>query len=176
MTLVREVIYRTGQFWADIFPSQLSGGAWKEIEGQLTAVEQSLFNQYAPADKMHVYAVFRTLKVAGHQNPHLLTAALLHDVGKARYTLSVWDRVWPVLLKKIAPSLYEKWGDEEPTGWKRPFVIIKQHPEWGAKMAEEAGSHEIVVSLIRRHQVKLNETRSEEDHLLSLLQWADDKN
>ena len=44
-------------------------------------------------------------------------------------------------------------------------------------MVEAVGSSALVVSLVRRHQDDLAETdTTEEDELLSLLQWADDQN
>lgn len=168
--------YRTTQFWADIRPLQLTPAEWSEIKSVLSASELALFEQYSLADQAHGYQVLRTLRDAGHEQPQLLVAALLHDIGKSRFVMSVWDRVWPVLLKKIVPTLYQKWGDGEPLGWKRPFVVIKQHPEWGAIMAEKAGCHETAVALIRRHQDKVSIIETEEDKLLSLLQWSDNQN
>ena len=170
------VIYRAQQFWKDIFPKRLSNEALIEIQKHLTAEEYALFDQYSRSDKQHVYEVLKLLQKHGHQEPHLLTAALLHDVGKARFRLSVWDRSWPVLIKKLSLQLFSRWGDSEPVGWKRPFVIIKQHATWGAEMAQKAGSHPRTVSLINRHQDKLDAISTEEDRLLSLLQWADDQN
>ena len=174
--LIKEVVYRTKQFVADINPPVLSDVAVRVIQAQLYCQEFALYLQYSPSDQAHAYQVFHMLKAADYTNPHLLTAALLHDIGKAQYKITVWDRVWPVLVKKLMPSLFHQWGEAEPVGWKRPFVIIKQHPTWGAIMTEEIGTHPTAVSLIRRHQDKLTQILTEEDKLLSLLQWADDQN
>ncbi|MEM7334801.1 MAG: HD domain-containing protein [Chloroflexota bacterium] len=174
--MFKEVVYRTRQFAADINPSLLSDVAVREIKAQLSEKESRLYFRYSLSDQDHAYKVYKMLREAGHAHPHLLTAALLHDIGKSRYTITVWDRVWPVLVKKIFPSLYHQWGEAEATSWKRPFVIIKKHPDWGAEMATSVGSHPTVISLICRHQDKLNQIETEEDQLLSLLQWADDQN
>lgn len=174
--VIKEVTYRTKQFLTDINPPELSETEWEEIGRWLSSRERALFEQYSQSDQAHAFSVLCTLRQAGHHQPQLLAAALLHDIGKSRFRISVWDRVWPVLLKKAFPALYQKWGDAKPVGWKRPFVIIKQHPEWGAKMATEVGSHPQTVSLIRRHQDKLGKIETEEDELLAHLQWADNQN
>ena len=174
--MLNEVVYRTRQFITDINPPALTEQAKQDIAEQLSVRERDLYYQYSLSDQAHTYQVFKMLQSAGHTNQHLLTAALLHDIGKSQYRISVWDRVWPVLVKKIAPNVYYRWGNAEPTGWKRPFVIIKQHPDWGADMTEVIGTHPTAVSLIRRHQDKINQIQTEEDQLLSLLQWADDQN
>ena len=170
------MVYRTRQFVADIHPTLLSEQAVREIESQLSTRESALFFQYSLSDQAHAYEVFKMLREAQLTQPNLLTAALLHDIGKARFKITVWDRVWPVLVKKVAPSLFHLWGESEPIGWKRPFVIIKKHPVWGAKMAQDAGAHPTAVSLIRRHQDQITEIQTEEDQLLAYLKWADDQN
>lgn len=171
-----KIFYRARQFWLDITPKPLSDSALVEIQAHLTAAEYDLFKEYEKSDQQHAYQVMRQLKQNEYINEELLTAALLHDVGKSRFKLSVWDRVWPVLVKKMAPNLYRRWGAAAPTGWKRPFVVINQHPAWGAEMARAVGSHPVVVSLIQRHQETLSSIKTEEDQLLSLLQWSDNQN
>ena len=119
----------------------------------------------------------KTLQAANHIHPDLLTAALLHDVGKTRVPLSVWERSWVVVGQVIWPKKTAVWGQDAPLGWKRPFVVKAQHPAWGADMAAAAGSSELAVGLIRRHQDNVPETAvSEMDRLLRHLQWADNQN
>lgn len=143
----------------------------------LSDAEFKLFLSFDQGEQWHSYQVMYTLQKAGHIQRELLQAALLHDVGKTRSPLSVWDRALIVVLKKLMPEKTAVWGQHAAEGWKRPFVVKAQHPEWGASMAETAGSSELVVNLIRRHQDVLPEmVYSQEDKLLRLLQWADDQN
>lgn len=125
---------------------------------------------------------------AGHNEPALLTAALLHDIGKTRHPLPIVERVLVVLGNKFLPGRAASWGIGEPAGWRRAFVIKAQHAQWGAEMAAQAGSNPQVVELIRRHQdlltlqevrvpagVPVAASKEDNDQLLRLLQWADDR-
>jgi len=174
---VNDLFYRVRQFKQAISAPELSDAQLAEIQAILSDREFVLFLKFDQGEQWHSYQVMRMLQDAGHAQPDLLQAGLLHDVGKTRSPLSVWDRSLIVAVKKVMPEKTAVWGKDSEDGWKRPFVVKEQHPEWGAKMAEAAGSRELVVSLIRRHQDDLPEMAdSEEDELLHLLQWADDQN
>ena len=119
----------------------------------------------------------RMLRDAGHNQPALLVAALLHDVGKTLLPLTIWERSLIVLASIFLPHQTAVWGQGEAVGWKRPFVVKMQHPAWSAEMVANAGSHTQAVELIQRHQDTIApEEHSEEAELLRLLQWADDQN
>ena len=169
--------YRLRQFWQNVAARPLTAVAQSEVSAQLTPAETTLFQQFSSSDQWHSYRVMKTLQAANHIHPDLLTAALLHDVGKTRVPLSVWERSWVVVGQVIWPKKTAVWGQDAPLGWKRPFVVKAQHPAWGADMAAAAGSSELAVGLIRRHQDNVPETAvSEMDHLLRHLQWADNQN
>ena len=157
-------------------PQPLSATACEEIEVVLNDGESALFGRFSLSDQQHSYQVFHKLRSAGHNHPALLAAALLHDVGKTRAPLSAWERSLVVLVGVFWPGKMAAWGQGEPQGRRRPFVVKWQHPAWGAAMTEAAGSHPLTVTLIRRHQDSLPATAvAEEDKLLRLLQWADDQ-
>ncbi len=88
---------------------------------------------------------------AGHTDPDLLAAALLHDVGKIRTHFFLPEKVLVVLVKAGAPRLYRRWGSGPAGGWRRPFAVSVQHPAWGAEMVAAAGGSPLTVELIRRH-------------------------
>lgn len=167
---------RVKQFWRALFAPELTGAQRAELQSQLTPPEYALFCRFDRGEQWHSYQVMRTLKAAGHTEPDLLAAALLHDVGKTQSPLSLWDRSLIVMMMKAAPGKTAVWGQGALSGWQRPFVVKAQHPEWGAQMTQAAGSTPLVVNLIRRHQDDLPETAvTAEDALLRLLQWADDQ-
>jgi hypothetical protein len=166
-----------GQFWRVWRARPLPDAAWAKITAVLTEQEAALFNQFSLSDQQHSYQVLCTLQSAGENQPNLLAAALLHDVGKTRAPLSIWERSLIVLAEKFVPGKTAVWGQGEPQGWRRPFVVKAQHPAWGADMAQAAGSHPLTIELIRRHQETLPETAvNESDQLLRRLQWADNQN
>jgi hypothetical protein len=129
-----------------------------------------LFRRMSPSEQAHSFAVLARLQAAGHSNPDLLAAALLHDVGKTRSPLSVWDRVLVVVGDRLFPRLARRWGNGQLRGPARPFVVAAHHPAWGAELALSAGASPRACDLIRRHQ----ELPCPPDPLLAALQQADD--
>jgi hypothetical protein len=155
----------------------LSDAAWQEIAQRLSPTELALFQRYRLPDQRHTYRVFSSLEDAGETHPALLTAALLHDVGKTEQAVPLWARSLAVLGEKLAPHRAAGWAQGEPAGWRRAFQLKNQHAAWGAEMAAAAGSDPLTVYLIRHHQdTQPENTRSFEDRLLVALMWADDRN
>lgn len=171
---VSAVRYRAGQF----FQALAARVPEEEIERAiviLTPQGQRLFYRQAAQDQRHALAVYRVLCENGHTDPHLLAAALLHDVGKAVARLSVWYRTLIVLLGCFAPRILDDLGRGEPTGWRKPFIAHARHAETGARWAEEVGCSPLTVALIRRHHERLVARSAEEDRLLLALQAADNQ-
>lgn len=169
--------YRLWQFWQIVTAVPLEPTARDEVATILSPSELSLFRQFALNDQWHSYRVMKMLQAAGHDQPQLLVAALLHDVGKTKLPLSIWERSLIVLASLLLPRQTAVWGQGEAVGWKRPFVVKMQHPTWSAEMATAAGSDPQVIALIQWHQDAIDPNDySEEAKLLRLLQWADDQN
>jgi putative nucleotidyltransferase with HDIG domain len=138
----------------------------------------TLFNRLHPSEQNHSLRVLQTLKDQGETHPDLLTAALLHDIGKISHPLHLWERVVIVLAKQFFPGRMDRWGWGQPRGWKRPFVVALKHPQWGSELAHKAGSDPLAVHLIREHQNDLSKEspNSLKKQLLSSLQAADNQN
>ncbi|MCP4419656.1 MAG: HD domain-containing protein [Chloroflexi bacterium] len=169
--------YRLWQFWQIVTAVPLKPSAEKEVATVLSASEKKLFDRYSLNDQWHSYRVMKMLQDAGHNQYPLLVAALLHDVGKARLPLTIWERSLIILASKLLPRQTAVWGQDEAVGWKRPFVVKAQHPEWSAEMVTAVGSHPLAIRLMAQHQDTIApEDNSEEANLLRLLQWADDQN
>ncbi|TFH37469.1 MAG: HD domain-containing protein, partial [Anaerolineales bacterium] len=112
-------------------------------------------------------------ELEGHNDPDLLAAALLHDVGKSVHSPSVLDRIVVVLANQIIPRRVLRWGVSDVRGWRRPFAIAAQHARWGAELTVEHGASSTLVDLIRNHQDPASEdTRL----LLKHLQRVDSQN
>lgn len=157
-------------------------GAWaRPVEDSraaryLTPDLFALYRHMRRAERQHSLRVLDALIRAGHADPDLLAAALLHDVGKIRMAFFLPEKVLVVLVKAAAPSLYWRWGSGSAHGWRRPFAASVQHPAWGADMAANAGASPRTVELIRRHQDTLDgPPQTETDRLLRALQAVDDR-
>jgi hypothetical protein len=151
--------------------------ALEEITAVLTPAEFALYQRYDANDRQHTYQVLSLLRQAGHTQPALQTAALLHDVGKTRVPLTLAERSLVVLVHKFLPRQTAVWGQGEAQGWKRPFVVKMQHPHWSAELARAAGTDPLAIWLMAHHQALLPPPaeRDERWQLLARLQWADDQ-
>ena len=145
-------------------------------EAVLSPELMRLFNRMRRSEQLHSLRVMRCLQAQGHNDPDLLTAALLHDSGKSRYRLGLVGRTLAVLVGHFAPGAFARWSSGEPAGWRRPFVIAEHHPEWSAQDMLAAGASERASALARRHQLPhVRKPVGEEDRLLALLQAADER-
>jgi putative nucleotidyltransferase with HDIG domain len=148
----------------------------EQVRQALSPRLANLFLQLQASEQAHSLQVYRQLRDRGQADPDLLAAALLHDVGKSRFRLRLWERVAIVLGKALLSAQVRRWGQGAPRGWKRPFVIAEQHAAWGAEMAARCGATPLTVTIIRRHQDALRPPWSRpEDALLYQLQIVDDE-
>ena len=178
---ISRLIYRFRQFWDVVrTPVTLDLAPAKQV---LSESQMALFSRLQPSEQAHGLRVLEALKIQGEKNPDLLnndllTAALLHDIGKLCHPLRVWERVLIVLGKNYFPKRMKQWGESQPRGWKRPFVVSTQHPSWGAELAREAGTSPLAIRLITQHQDEPHNgmRNPAELKLLSVLQEADNNN
>lgn len=167
--------YRVWQFW-QLLSKRISPEQQAEVRGWLSPALYDVFCKLNLAEQHHAYQVRTTLVAAGHTEPDLLTAALLHDVGKSQMPLAVWEKVAIVLGNRFFAQTAKAWGQNQVVSWwRRPFINAYQHPAWGADLVAGAGAPARVVELVRRHadKVTMNDPLFT---LLSALQSADNVN
>jgi putative nucleotidyltransferase with HDIG domain len=170
------ITYRVIQFLRAVRDSATS----EELHHTKTVLPLALFEifcQMLPFEQAHAIRVYQHLCEEGYTDPDLLAAALLHDAGKARAPLRPWERALYVIGGELFPEKAEKWGEREPKGLVRGFVVAHQHAEWGAEMAEKAGASSRTVRLIARHQDEdFSDLPPDEQALLTALQKVDNVN
>lgn len=169
-------LYRVQQFWQALFARPTRPGI-ERARQVLSPPLMALFEAQQASQQAHCLRILEMLQASGAEHPDLLAAALLHDIGKNRYSLRVWERVLIVLVQALLPGRMQAWGQGEAAGWRRAFVVAARHPAWGAEMAQAAGCTPLTMALIRRHQETLPEPPlTLEDQLLLKLQQYDDRN
>jgi putative nucleotidyltransferase with HDIG domain len=168
-------IYRIRQFVR-------AAGAWvraedlEEVRSYLSPSAMSLFKAMPRYDRRHGIDVLHTLQVWGYEDPDLLAAALLHDVGKTadgEGRLRLWHRVAVVLMRRLWPGLLGAIGQDRPGSWRYPYSVQQRHAAIGAKEASKAGCPASVVDLILHHEDQPQET---DEPLLAALRAADSVN
>lgn len=134
-------------------------------ERWLPAHLQPFYRRQHPRDVVHAAATARWLLVRGHDEPELIAAALLHDIGKGEQRRL--DRVAFVLARGL--GIHRRLGSAGSRfGLRRAVWRSLRHPARGAEMLRVAGAGEGLVDLVRRHH-----SRPEGDGMLSLLEEAD---
>ncbi len=139
--------YRAGQFWRAL-GARPSESALGRVREQLTADQWTLFVAMAPRDQWHAIETVRLLHEAGHDDPELDLAALLHDAGKGYIRLH--ERVVYVLLCS-SPRLLRRLAQPDGRGWRGALHRSLCHAEAGARLAPAAGASQRVAQLIACH-------------------------
>jgi putative nucleotidyltransferase with HDIG domain len=150
------------------------------VQTILNPEQMVLFNQMTPGEKEHAIVMLHKLTEQGENQPDLLVATLLHDVGKLHYRLNPLERTMVVLAKAVMPEQAHQWGSLAPDeweglpGWRKSFIVAEQHAGWGAEMARRVGVSTLTETLIREHHhPNLNITGEAENSLLYKL-WVVD--
>ncbi len=133
-----------------------------------------LFADMPVEDQRHGLTVLADLRERGETAEPLLQAALLHDVGKSGTGVGLQHRVARVLFKKPLPPFW-RWLSGCPTGWRRPFWVVANHPSRGAVWVASEGGSEALVDLIRFHESRAPESwrDSAKADWHEALAWAD---
>ena len=134
----------------------------------LTPAAWELFAGMPVADRRHGLDVAARLRAAGHREPDVMTAALLHDAAKG-HRMRLWHRVAGVLLEAVTPSVLRRLASPHAGSWRHPFWLYLHHAEVSSQLAERAGCTPASGRLIRGEPQGESEAR-----LASALRTADD--
>jgi len=154
---ISTLVYRLGQVRQQLgFVAPLTEEELAEVSELLPTSAFSLFASMSSADQRHSLRVCRGLRARNWDERDILTAALLHDVGKAAGRVPFWTRPVIVIGKRCSPRLltrltaYPVEGSRLP-GWRRALSYAWWHAEVGADLAADAGVNARVVHYIRLH-------------------------
>jgi putative nucleotidyltransferase with HDIG domain len=125
----------------------------------------ALFAAQHPRDIVHSANTARWLLDRGHDDPDLVTTALLHDVGKGPQRpmdRSIYVLTGHARLARVLGSSASRFE------LRRAVARTLTHSETGAHALREAGASARVVDLTARHHGPAGD-----DRVLALLQQAD---
>lgn len=124
-----------------------------------------LFFGQEPRDVVHSANTARWLLDRGHDDPDLIRAALLHDIGKGEQRRM--DRVAHVVTSLIGIGGILAAPDAEME-FRRAIARARTHAAKGAELLVGAGVSPQVIALVKKHHERPNG-----DGMLRLLQEAD---
>lgn len=145
----------------------------------LNAAQWHIFCGLARSEQLHSLNVLRAVLRQSAETPRdLAIAALLHDVGKSRYHMSLPQKTSATLIKAFLPAVFDHLSAEEDlTTWRAPFAVYRYHPQWGAALLCRTGASERTLWLVAHHQENRERWRDHPHYpLLERLQRADDTN
>jgi hypothetical protein len=162
--------YRLRQF-ASALQARITPAERTLVAQLLTPAEQDLFQRMPVYDQRHCLDVYHTLVAAGHCDPLLLRAALIHDCGKVDDAGHPMTLAWYVLVTilKRLPLIYTIAGSGH-LPLLQPVQTYAEHAWRGARMAAAAGSPQEMVLMLRHYHDPLPHG------LARILQWADERN
>ena len=159
-------LYRARQLPSSLRP-RIDAKRRAEADDLLREPERVLFETMTLRDQQHCLEVYARLRERGHDDPGLLAAALLHDVGKG--PVALWHRVAYVVLEAAAPKLLDRLAKPGAgAGWREALYRCRHHAALGAEQARRAGASEQVVALIQA------DAPASEDASVVALRAADD--
>jgi hypothetical protein len=163
--------YRLKQFW-----QALSAASRPSAPPDLAPELRDLFLRMPAADRAHGLHTHNLL-AATTRPPDLLAAALLHDAGKSRPEIHLWDRVLYVLAARLAPAWLQRQVSIPGTTCWAGLVALHSHAEQGARLVALAGGAPRLVALIRHHHANATALGwpDGERELLEALQAADEE-
>ena len=153
------------------------------MDALLPPAAQRLFDRMPRDAQRHSINVMQTLQAAGMTDSELLTAALLHEVGKvaaddARVRINMGLRGPLVLAETFAPQQLARTASHDVSdGWRYAVHVHLDHPAIGAARLAEAGLTPLTCWLVACHQDKhVDDADPRVRELLAALQWADSIN
>jgi hypothetical protein len=167
MSIVSRPLYRARQVLWALWP-HVTDRELAEAESFLGGDLFVAFRAMDDGDKRHCIDVFNAARNAGSEDRVVLTAALIHDCGKASSRedgrIRLWHRIAYVALTTVSSGLAARMA-RRPGGMR----LLRQHSERGIEIASAHGAPADVLELMRRM-----EDKGDGDARVRLLQAADD--
>lgn len=157
--MLNKVFKRSRQLFRALF-SKMEPSDYRFVEEHLNVTEKRLFYNMEPSIQKHcvnvAYSILISMSDSEESNsPFLIKAALLHDIGKSRGSIRLFDRVCFVMSIKLSPRFTLWMAQPRKNSWLprigQAFYVHCYHGEIGASLAEKAGLSVEMIYLIKNH-------------------------
>lgn len=159
--------YRVKQFFWGLF-ARLTEQEVEFVKSFLEPSEQRLFFRLPRNEQLHSLKVAKeVIEVSrrnGLEDPFLIKAAFLHDIGKIDSGLNVFTKSMLVVLDKLAPGRLARLSRNKMVN------AFYNHPEIAISYLEETDDR-LIYYIRNHHKYEMNG-----DECLSIIQNADSKN
>lgn len=151
-------IHRAGRFFRSLTagaPSQ-QDSLW--ADSYMNEAERSAFARLGPGDRSHSIGVARRVasnldrlgSTDSEEREWVVTAALLHDIGKSVPGLGIYGRVIATILGALfGDEMADHWA--EKPGMTRKIGLYLKYPQLGVDILELAGSDYRVIAWSAQH-------------------------
>jgi len=149
MTAIARARYRARQYVRGLHP-HLAPSEVALARNLLAPAEFVLFLRAEPRDRRHSMDLYRLLeRSTPPPAPELLTAALLHDIGKGQ--LAGWHRVLYVIADALTPALARRLESPDGAQWRQALWRLRHHAHLSAAILREAGTNPRVIEIVESH-------------------------
>jgi putative nucleotidyltransferase with HDIG domain len=173
-----KALYRVRQFYFGMSATYTRADE-AFTRGYMNSEEIALFNQLPGFEKRHAVVVARKMLELALYNPELdqrklVKLGLLHDIGKVAERNSILTKSVLVIERFLFPHFYD-WladrGKSEPRF--RRYYIHKHHGAIGAEMLAKIGVSGEFLSIIKKHDPRVEPFGPADPIELKILQQAD---
>jgi putative nucleotidyltransferase with HDIG domain len=176
--MLRRIWYRFKQFYFAMF-SRYTKTDESFVRLYLNIDEMALFSQLPSFEKKHSVVVAKKMLEASRLHPELdarklVLIGLLHDIGKVVEKNSILTKSILVIFRFFLPRFYNYLAEAGKHNRRfRRFYIHKHHGAVGAKLLEKIGESADILSIIKKHDPRVEPFLPDDPIELKLLQQAD---
>ncbi len=139
------MFYRVKQFYNGLM-AKVTDEDKHFLNQYLTETEKELFFQLRLSEQYHSLNVAYGCLLETPQNTKLIKAALLHDVGKVGTNLTLINKSFVVVAKKL--NIEKKYL---PAFLKKAIEDQLSHPQRGYELLKKLNSEEYVLNIVLLH-------------------------
>jgi len=176
--MLSKIIYRLKQFWFGMF-SKYTKADRAFAQKYLNIEEMALFNQLPGFEKKHAVVVAKKMQNAAHARRELderklVRLGLLHDIGKVMEHNSILTKSILVIIRFLFPRTYGRLADAGKDNPRfRRYYIHKHHGAVGAQILAKIGETSEILSIIAKHDPRVEPFAPDDPVELKILQEAD---